>query len=327
MKRTIFPPLETKPSKETVRLLPQEGQLYKVNLHAHSTLSDGSFSPAELKELYQARGYHAVAFTDHRICAPHPELTDDKFVALAGVEVDFVAKDETGYTRKIIHMNGLARDPNKACTFGAMPLDLELVNQVISGMKQDGFLVTVNHPVFSDMSTDDLLQLHGMHGVEVCNSVSTMFNNYSDDTAFFEYFLRAGGRAMPIAADDCHLHYEDGTPCADYFESFTVIKAPELTYDALVQGMEAGALFASTGPMFENLWLDGDTLHVECSPVCGVFVHGKYLSYKSVQLERTDCITHAELDVSGLRAISPYIWVQLRDSRGRKAWAVPFWFD
>ena len=35
-------------------LLPEEGIFYKANLHAHSPVSDGKNTPAELKKLYKA---------------------------------------------------------------------------------------------------------------------------------------------------------------------------------------------------------------------------------------------------------------------------------
>lgn len=309
-------------------LLPPSGNLYKVNLHTHSTVSDGHFSPAKIKEIYQKHGYDAVAYSDHNICMPHNDLTDDRFVALTSMEVDFNLRDPNGLVRKVIHLNALARDPSKTDKLPPyQEMGLDLVNEVIERLKADDYIITLNHPVWSDMSTEDLLYLKGMHGVEITNSIGMYFNNYCDDSAYFEYFLRAGGRAVPVASDDCHRSFEDGSPFVEYCQSFTVLKAPELTYDALVRAFESGHLFASTGPMFENLWLDGDILHVQCSPVCGVFVHGKYLHYKAVELERSDCITETQLDIGSLRQISPYIWVQLRDSNGKKAWSVPFWFE
>ena len=67
--------------KKRVWLLPENGNLYKANLHSHSTVSDGKFTPQELKEMYMERGYHAIAYTDHQVCVPHNELTDDNFGA------------------------------------------------------------------------------------------------------------------------------------------------------------------------------------------------------------------------------------------------------
>ena len=46
-------------------LLPEAGY-YKANLHCHTTLSDGEFTPEQIKAAYQEQGYSIVAFTDHR---------------------------------------------------------------------------------------------------------------------------------------------------------------------------------------------------------------------------------------------------------------------
>ena len=309
-------------------ILPESGNLYKVNLHTHSTLSDGAFAPEELKAYYKAHGYSAVAFTDHRKCVPHPELTDDQFIALTGIELDFSSKDEAGIWAHTTHFCGLAKDPMARLEYPNEPLPLSYlnVNTEIAKLNDAGFVTTVNHPTWSDMSTEDVLSLHGMRCIEVFNSVAVVIDNYSDDSSYFEHFTRAGGRALPVAADDCHVKCTDGGPGPEYFRGFNVVKAPELSYDALVQGIENGASFASTGPMFKNLWLDGNILHVECSPVSRIFVHGHRYSQLTRVLEDGDCITERDIDISKLCGKTSYIWVQLCDSQGRKAWAPPYWF-
>ena len=88
-------------------------ELY-ANLHTHSTLSDGNFTPLELKELYLSNGYDAIAFTDHRKCIPHPDLTDEKFLAITGTELDFSQRDENGKLLKAVHLNAFACDPLKS---------------------------------------------------------------------------------------------------------------------------------------------------------------------------------------------------------------------
>ena len=309
-------------------LLPENGNLYKMNLHTHSTLSDGQLTPEELKKYYKAQGYSAVAFTDHRVCMPHPELTDAQFIALTGIELDFGAKDETGAWAHTTHFCGVSRDPLAKLDYPKEPLPLSYanVNAEIAKLNAAGFITTVNHPVWSDMSTEDVLCLHGMHGIEVFNGVCVVRENYSDDSSYYEHFIRAGGRALPVAADDCHTKGADGGPGSEYFGGFNVVKAPELTYEALLDGLESGATYASTGPLFENLWLEDGILHVECTPVSGIFIHGQRYSNLLRVLESQDCITKRDIDVSKLCQSSSYIWIQLRDTQGRKAWAAPHWF-
>ncbi len=310
-----------------IEILPQRGNWYKVNLHTHSKLSDGNFSPMELKKMYMAEGYDAVAFTDHRKCIPHIELTDEKFVALTGTELDFSQMDANGKLIKAVHLNALANEPATTLAYESMPLDYSLINETIKKLKEDNFFVTLNHPVWSNMSTEELFKIKGADAIEIYNSIAVMFNNYSDDSALYEGYLRGDGVSIPVAADDSHKIFEDGSPFVEYYKSFTMVKAPELSYDSIMFALRTGSCYASTGPRFENMWLKDNILHIECSPVFGVFVHSKYLNCKTQEVRRTDSITCVELDISEIRASSPYFWVQLRDTKGGKAWATPYWFE
>ena len=69
--------------------LPETGKLFKANLHCHTVMSDGKQTPEEVKALYLAHGYSAVAFTDHELMIDHSDLTDENFVAITGYEYGF----------------------------------------------------------------------------------------------------------------------------------------------------------------------------------------------------------------------------------------------
>ena len=170
------------------------------------------------------------------------------------------------------------------------------------------------------------MAIKGADGMEVFNSIAVEFNNYSDDSSFYECFLRRGGRAIPIAADDTHKVYGDGSPFREYFKAATYLLADELSYDGLMGALKSGCCYASTGPRFYGMWLEGDLLYVECSPVVGVYAHGKCITVKNQDVRRTDCMTRAAINIAKIRESSPYVWVQLRDNDGRKAWSVPYFF-
>ena len=38
---------------------------WKINLHTHTTRSDGSRTPEEVAEIYKKAGYDVIAVTDH----------------------------------------------------------------------------------------------------------------------------------------------------------------------------------------------------------------------------------------------------------------------
>lgn len=330
MKTEYFPKDYAPASQENaerIYLLPEEGQFYKVGLHTHTTCSDGRFTPEEIKEIYASQGYSAVAYTDHRNCIPHPELTDESFVALTGIELDFNHRNEKGLVDHTIHLNGVADDP--LCSFVAdrQDYDLDFINKTIAGLKEKGCFVTLNHPVWSGMSTADVMNCKGMDAIEVYNSVAVWYNNYSDDSSYYEYYLRAGGPPLlPVAADDCHRMWEDHTPQTEYFKGWCMVKAPELSYGAIMNGLKQKNAYASTGPEFKKMWIEGDMLHVECSPVSALLVHCSSIHFKCAEVEKEDVITEYEINIGGLRQISPYIWVQLRDNEGHAAWSCPYFF-
>ena len=85
-------------------LVPKEGSFYKANLHCHSTISDGKWTPEEIKENYMAQGYSIVAYTDHQAFVTHNDLSDENFLALNGYELDIGEGKVEGRTSKTCHI-------------------------------------------------------------------------------------------------------------------------------------------------------------------------------------------------------------------------------
>lgn len=69
-------------------LLPENGCFYKANLHTHTTISDGRYTPEEIKDYYKARGYSVIAYTDHDVMVDHSDLNDGDFLAITSYEVE-----------------------------------------------------------------------------------------------------------------------------------------------------------------------------------------------------------------------------------------------
>ncbi len=62
------------------------GAYRKVQLHCHTTASDGSFRPSELLRMYKDAGYAFVFLTDHNRVTRCDVHDDDTFLALPGTE-------------------------------------------------------------------------------------------------------------------------------------------------------------------------------------------------------------------------------------------------
>ena len=76
-----------------IDLLKKNGPFFKANLHCHTTLSDGHMTAQQVKDWYKSHGYSIVAFTDHSQFRAYPELQDEDFVAVAGVEAAWTCLD------------------------------------------------------------------------------------------------------------------------------------------------------------------------------------------------------------------------------------------
>ena len=50
---------------QTPVIQPHTYQVLKINLHAHTTFSDGTYTPAQLVNIYKDAGYDVLAITDH----------------------------------------------------------------------------------------------------------------------------------------------------------------------------------------------------------------------------------------------------------------------
>lgn len=303
-------------------LLPKEGEFYKANLHCHSTCSDGQFTPEQLKDAYRHHGYSVLAFTDHRVCIDHSELNEDGFLALSGSEIDDITTQEETTWQKACHLCCIARRP---CTMSPM-IQLrhggaEQMNETIRELREAGFLVHCNHPVWSALSTADTLMLEGLQGFEVYNHCSEVYGMEGNALHDYLLFLKGGKRAYPVASDDNHNGAHPRRWLADSFGGFNMIKAPELSYDAIIAALDAGHTYASTGPVIESYVLEGTTLCLRCSPVSKAILKTAQVGLNRQNfIAQGDEITEVTFD---LKDAHGFAYIQLHDAKGGFACTTP----
>lgn len=268
-------------------LLPNETNVYKANLHVHTTVSDGEFTPEEIKRMYSEKGYSVVAFTDHEVMVPHPDLTDEEFLAITSSEISTNQRcDCDFFFSKTYHLNIYSPDENKSSfnTFDKSKMwlehsygyitdeqekqvynrryDVDDVNKVIEMANAEGCLVSYNHPVWSLQDYSDYIDLKGLWGVELYNTGCAR-NGYFDSAKPLDDLLRNGEKLFPLATDDAHKE-------CDCFGGFTMIKAKELTYDKIFTALKNGDFYASTGPEFYEISIEGSKVKVITSPAAFV---------------------------------------------------------
>ncbi|MBQ9729811.1 MAG: hypothetical protein IJV80_03265 [Clostridia bacterium] len=324
-------------------LLGGKGNFYKANLHMHTTISDGQLSPEEVKKRYMEQGYSIVAYTDHEVILSHNDLSDENFLAITSYEGSVNKREKIGEFEfvKTYHLNYFAKDKNavvcpcfteknvwmehtRAYVTDEMrkvdyPLaySVEQINDMIEKANEAGFLVSYNHPVWSQQEHEDYADLKGLWGVEVYNHLSAVMG-YPDTVVPFVTLLRRGEHVLPLATDDAHGE--------QMFGGFCMIEAESLEYKKVLSAMEKGDLYSSTGPKIEEISLDGAKLCVRCSAASEIMVNSER---RLVYGTRGEEITEAEFDISSFlkqnekypEKSPSFLRVTVTDKQGKQAWS------
>lgn len=274
-------------------LLPESGKFYKANLHSHSTVSDGNLSPEEMKKEYMEKGYSIIAYTDHDVLVPHPELKSDNFLPLNGIELEvnenynapfygvktchicFIALKPDNITQFCYHRSkyiwGNAESYRDKLVFDETLPDFEreytpeCISEMMRIGREKGFFVTYNHPGWSMEEKEQYCNYHNMHAMEICN-YGCLIAGYTDyNDRVYDEMLKNGERIFCIATDDNHNCADKASRHYDSFGGFTMIKAEKLEYEAVTDALVKGNFYASQGPEIYDLWFEDGKIHVTCS--------------------------------------------------------------
>ena len=295
-------------------LLSQNGNFYKTNLHCHSIISDGHLTVEELKAIYMAQGYSAIAFTDHQVFLTHNDLTDDKFVALNGYELDISGGTTALGARKVCHFCCVALDDkletqriyyesrhltknidkaklDETQEYRVREYTPEYISALMQEARDNGFFVTYNHPAWSLENFEQYGHYHGMHAMEIVNYGCIEVGYEDHNESAYDEMLMNGERIFCIATDDNHNGRNDS------FGGFTMIKADELSYKALTDALLAGNFYASEGPEIKELWYEDGKVHIRSSEAVRItYVAGRRKA-RVVYPEGADTVTEASFDV------------------------------
>ncbi len=324
-------------------LLPESGSFYKANLHAHSAKSDGRFTPEELKAAFKEKGYSILALTDHDALYSHNEMTEDDFLMLTAYEISLRSDDDpTPHAfRKVVDLCLYAKDKNNLTHIAYHPETVQWlveqgkmtqeqkknikyagelkdchyypanVNQAIKSANENGFLVSVNHLSWGNVNYSDYGLYEGMWAVEIFNYGCHILSGLYDNEHAFDEYLKSGKKVFAVATDDSHSF-------ADAFGGFTMIKAEELKYEAVIDAMEKGNFYSSMGPEIKELYYEDGFVHIKTSPVKHIIL--LTLGRRGVLIKNPDgsLLTEASFKIDpenyGL------VRFKIRDTEGNLAW-------
>ena len=288
---------------------------YKANLHTHSTISDGRYTPQEMIRFYSEKGYYVIALTDHRKYNHLESLDSCGMTLLSGIELHPEGPRNTCWHLLCL---GVPENSVPGDTTGTP------VQAVIDRVKAAGGIVFAAHPYWCGYQHDNVTSLKGLSGTEVWNT-SCRYIGKAYNMQIWDDMLMHGSRYTALAVDDAHSDM-------DMFMGWTTICAPDPSPESLLKALENGNFYSSTGPEFSRLSWKNNILEAEFSPCCEVTVLSSAYFGWSIRREEEEgaLATGLKLDLSGKTELFPqyrYLRIQLRDRSGKYAWSMPIYLD
>jgi hypothetical protein len=299
-----------------VRALPfdKPGRFYKGNLHTHSTHSDGRLEPGAVVAAYRARGYDFLALTEHFMAAyDYPlldtrEWRDEGFTTLIGAELHAPAL-ENGAPWHILAV-GLPLD------FAPNAVD-ETGPALAARAARAGAFVGIAHPHWYGLTLDDALTIGAAHAVEVYNTGCDVEVDRGYGWHIADMLLGRGRHLLAYATDDAHFA---GRP--DAFGGWVQVRAAALDPAALLAALKAGHFYSSQGPELCDVRVEGDQLHIACSPATAIIATGP--GHRS-QAAYGDALEGAVLSLAPFAG--RHCRLTIIDAAGKRAWTNPIWLD
>jgi len=294
--------------------------VFRGNLHGHSTHSDGQNSPADVVRLHREAGYDFTCLSEH-------PWTDPRFSA--PTIIDATAFDSADFITIIsaeLHCPGKAHDKDGLWHIVAngLPADFPVADssetgpELVARAVAAGAYVTIAHPEWYSLTDDEARSLAaaGAHGVEIYNHSSAIEAGRGGGIATLDLLLNEGDRVHLTATDDSH-HVP-----GDAFGGWVMVAADSLTAGDIIASLKAGNYYASSGPDFIDISIDGANLDVGTSPVDRIILAGDRHRARFVA---GDDLREARFDLADFN--SAFFRVVAIDAQGRSAWSNPYWMD
>jgi hypothetical protein len=247
--------------------LAQEYKWYKGNTHCHTLNSDGDSYPRQVIRWYRDHGYNFLVISDHNFITEIKYLdTDpnDDFLLIQGEEVT------DSFEGVPVHLNAL----NAVTYIEPQHGDsvTETLQNNVDAILQAGAVPQINHPNWRWSFTDkEMSQLENV-------TLFELFNVHPDCNLF-----AAGGRPgmediwdgllsmdilmYGIASDDAHDFVGEFAPArSNPGSGWIMVKAGELSTDAIMQAIEQGEFYATLGVTLKDVYHTEDKYIVDVNP-------------------------------------------------------------
>ena len=301
---------------------PPSSSWYRGNLHTHTINSDGDSTPYDVMAWYKRNGYQFLAITDHNSFTDPGSIdtnSNDNFLVIGGEEIT---------NAKTVHVNGIGIGRTIPAQNGSSVG--ELLQASIDAIRAQGGIPLINHPNFGwAFTSKEMLPLQRTALLEIASG-HPIVNHQGDGLVpsteqMWDDLLSAGMRIFAVAVDDVHaLRDEFSIGRANPGRGWVVVRAKTLTRESILEGLENGDFYASTGVTLKDVQSTSDalTIDIDTSQVAGVspkrfrviFIgnEGRVLAES-----RENPARYSFLGSEG------YVRARIEDSNGLRAWTQP----
>ena len=289
---------------------------YKGNLHTHTINSDGDSSPDTVARWYKEHRYHFLALTDHNYLTDPQGLSSllgasERFLLITGEEVT------TNFRDAPVHVNAfrLSETIQPASGDSVQGTLQANVDRILAA----GSIPSLNHPYYRwAIDAQVFRAVERLKLFEVFNG-SPDTNDEWGLEEIWDSALTAGREVYGIAVDDAHEFKQFGPDRTNPGRGWIEVSAAELSQEAILDAVERGDFYASTGIKLAELTRGKNVIDLRIEATGDEKYLTRFIGRDGKELDR----------VVGLRAAyrlrqgDGYARASIRDSAGRRAWVQP----
>ena len=239
---------------------------YKGNIHTHTTESDGDASPEVVVRWYRRHGYDFLVLSDHN----HLTILDygsgkrrlKRPLMIPGEEISVNLHGGT----VPIHINGigisrLVEPIDAGDVAGTIQANVDAIVQAggIASINHPNFKWAFDHEAIKQVTGASLLEVFNGHPLANVHGGPGVFSNEQ----IWDGVLSAGRAIFGVATDDSH-NYSDFSPAmSNPGRGWVVVRAAELSSEAIVEALASGDFYASTGVTLTELEVSGESIRLE----------------------------------------------------------------
>jgi len=295
---------------------------YKGNTHTHTINEGGDSTPPEVVRWYREHGYQFVVITDHNMLTRVDSLNsvfgaEEKFLVMQGEEVT------SSVSGKSVHVNGL--DVQKMVPAHTGGTVQETLQKNIDNIRAVSGVPHINHPNHTwGLSADNLREARNYKLFEIYNghpSVNIMGGGGVPGLEeVWDRLLSSGQLVYGIAVDDAHVFKQPGDPrVSGPGRGWVVVRSPRLEPRAILEAMERGDFYASTGVVLTDVQTTSSSMTVAVTVESTSKYRIQFIG-RNGRILREATEPKATYTFAGDEG---YVRAKVLESNGRAAWVQP----